>query len=61
MITACSVVLARIGEPGTESIQKAVQLAAHRNEFNPLRDRLERAQMHDGTAAGDMAGATTSA
>lgn len=31
----------RIGEPGTEAISKAVQLAAHRNEFNPLRDRLE--------------------
>ncbi len=31
----------RIGEPGTEAIQKAVQLAAHRREFNPLRDRLE--------------------
>ena len=31
----------RIGEPGTEAIQKAVQLAAHRRTFNPLRDRLE--------------------
>ncbi len=31
----------RIGEPSTEAIQKAVQLAAHRNEFNPLRDRLQ--------------------
>lgn len=39
----------RIGEPGTEAIQKAVQLAAHRQEFNPLRDRLEGLR-HDGQA-----------
>lgn len=38
----------RIGEPGTESLQKAVQLAAHRNEINPLRQRLEGCK-HDGT------------
>jgi putative DNA primase/helicase len=31
----------RIGEPSSESIEKAVQLAAHRNEINPLRARLE--------------------
>lgn len=37
----------RIGEPGTEALQKAVQLAAHQNEFNPLRDRLEGLR-HDG-------------
>jgi putative DNA primase/helicase len=37
----------RIGEPGTEALQKAVQLAAHRQEFNPLRERLDKLP-HDG-------------
>jgi putative DNA primase/helicase len=37
----------RIGELGTESIQKAVQLAAHRNEINPLKARLDGLR-HDG-------------
>lgn len=39
----------RIGEPGGDTVAKAALLAAHRNEFNKLKDLLE-ATTWDGTA-----------